>query len=859
VQGMNVSKLSPKIIVAILIAVIFAVSLIFRIVLAQHQVFTSAGIKFTGIDAYFYQRIIDNTAVNFPHMMHFDPYFIYPGGRVLTDIFFPAWLVAGFAWVFGLGAPTQHIIDIVSVLFPAVCAALTVIPVYFIGKTLFNRWAGVMAAGLMAVFPGEFLGRTIIGGTDTPYMEILLTTTFLCFVILAVKVAREREVTFEDVLRRDWSKCRRPIIFSALAGLFLGLYLLSWQGALLFAFIFALYLVIQAVRDHLRQRSVDNLGIVGGLTFLVALVIFAGYSPGSLYLAAMVVAFLIPVALAGISRVITRWKFKIFNNPVAYPIALVVIAGIALGVFYLINPDLLHSMLSRFRIFSPSGSTGQTTIELQPLLDPNNTGSLSTVATWGYFTTSFFLFSKFAFPGLALIALAMLIYLFIRKKGQEQSYTRQVTLVTMILAVIMAELLLYGYGYSVLSLVPLVILFLLLFWPGNGEKNWLLFIVWSLVMLALTLPSRRYAYYLVVNIALLSGYLCWQILWLAGIRKLGAKSAAKTAPVRETRSKSKRKEKRRAAPSAGTFMMSTALTGLALFFLVYYPNIMSARNLTTTEAAPYAPSDAWEASLVWLKDNSPEPFGDPEAYYRQYPAPAPGETFDYPSTAYGVTSWWDYGYWILEIAHRMPSANPAQDPAPIINVANLFLSEDNATTQGLMQEMGSSYVILDYTLPRSKFWAVATWAGQSMKQFFNVYIPTKYYDIYYVQDQQQWIYFYNPDYYRTLSVRLYNFDGKAVTEEQPMVITWTEQVDANGVSVKIVSAYQQFDSYQEAQDYIDSQASGNYSIVGVSPFISPISLEAVPDFQLVHASEQGTSLSGVGFVPEIKIFAYVGQ
>jgi hypothetical protein len=146
-----------------------------------------------------------------------------------------------------------------------------------------------------------------------------------------------------------------------------------------------------------------------------------------------------------------------------------------------------------------------------------------------------------------------------------------------------------------------------------------------------------------------------------------------------------------------------------------------------------------------------------------------------------------------------------------------------------------------------------------MKQFFNVYIHTKYYDIYYVQDQQQWIYFYNPDYYRTLSVRLYNFDGKAVTEEQPMVITWTEQVDANGVSVKIVSAYQQFDSYQEAQDYIDSQASGNYSIVGVSPFISPISLEAVPDFQLVHASEQGTSLSGVGFVPEIKIFAYVGQ
>jgi oligosaccharyl transferase (archaeosortase A-associated) len=852
VQGMNVSKLSPKIIVAILIAVIFAVSLIFRVVLAHHQVFTSEGIKFTSIDAYFYQRIVENTAVNFPHLMHFDPYFIFPGGRVLTDIFFPEWLIAGLAWIFGMGAPTQHTIDIISVFFPAICAALTVIPVYFIGKTLFNRWAGVIAAGLMAVLPGEFLGRTLLGGTDTPYMEILLTTTFLCFAILAVKVARERELTFDDVLRRDWSKCRRPIIFSVLAGLFLGLYLLSWQGALLFVFIFALYLVIQAVRDHLRRRSVDNLGIVGGITFLIALIIFAGFSPSSWYLAAMVVAFLIPVALAGISRGLEQGKFKLFSYPIAYPIALVVIGGIVLGAFYLINPDLLHAMLSRFKIFSPSGATGQTTIELQPLLDPSNTGTFNAQYAWGYFTTSFFLFSKVAFPGLALIALAILVYLFIRKKGPEQSYTRQVTLVAVILAIIMAELLFYGYGYRALSLVPLVILFLLLFWPGNGQKDWLLFIIWSLAILALTLPSRRYAYYLVVNIALLSGYLCWQILWLAGIRKLRAKPGAKTAPVREIRSKSRRKESRKAGPSTGTFIMSTALTGVALFFLVFYPNIMSARDVTTAENAPFAPSDAWVASLVWLKDNSPEPFGDPEAYYRQYPAPPPGETFDYPPTAYGVTSWWDYGYWILEIAHRMPSANPAQDPAPITNVADLFLSEDSVTIEASMKEMGSSYVILDNTITRSKFWAVVTWADQPL---------VKYADIFYVPYQNGYspVQLYYPAYYNCLVVRLYNFDGKAITTVQATVVTYTETVDDNGVSYKVVSDYQQFDSYQEAQDYIDSQESGNYAIVGVSPFISPISLEAVPDFQLVHASEQGTSTSGVGFVPEVKIFEYVGQ
>jgi hypothetical protein len=47
--------------------------------------------------------------------------------------------------------------------------------------------------------------------------------------------------------------------------------------------------------------------------------------------------------------------------------------------------------------------------------------------------------------------------------------------------------------------------------------------------------------------------------------------------------------------------------------------------------------------------------------------------------------------------------------------------------------------------------------------------------------------------------------------------------------------------------------------VGISPLLSPIPLEAVPDFRLVHASEEGTSLQNVGFVPEVKIFEYTGQ
>jgi hypothetical protein len=48
-----------------------------------------------------------------------------------------------------------------------------------------------------------------------------------------------------------------------------------------------------------------------------------------------------------------------------------------------------------------------------------------------------------------------------------------------------------------------------------------------LVILAATLAQRRFAYYLVVNVAVLSGYLSWQAIWYAGLRKVTAKTDEK--------------------------------------------------------------------------------------------------------------------------------------------------------------------------------------------------------------------------------------------------------------------------------------------------------------------------------------------
>ncbi|MCD6300022.1 MAG: glycosyltransferase family 39 protein [Dehalococcoidales bacterium] len=190
------SRFSPQLLVVILIAVFFGVALYLRVYLPYDQVFGSEWIKFTSVDAYRHMRLIDSLVHNFPHLIPFDPYLIYHEGISLAmgKIHFLQWFLAGIIWVIGLGSPAQHTVDVVSVYFPAILGALCVIPVYFIGKELFHRWAGVVAAGLIALLPGEFLGRSILGFTDHHVAEVLFSTTTILFLILAIKAARQRQV-----------------------------------------------------------------------------------------------------------------------------------------------------------------------------------------------------------------------------------------------------------------------------------------------------------------------------------------------------------------------------------------------------------------------------------------------------------------------------------------------------------------------------------------------------------------------------------------------------------------------------------------------------------------------------------------
>jgi len=797
-QPSQKGKLPPAAIVGIILLVLCGISLYIRIALPYDQVFVNGSVWFRGTDAWYHMRLVDNLLHHFPHRIFFDPYTFYPHGTTVGWPPFFDWLVAGIAWLVGLGSPSLHTIDVVGAYIPPILGTLTIIPVYFIGKELFNRWVGIIAAALVAILPGEFLNRSLLGFTDHHVAESLFTTVTILFLILAVKRAREREISFTHLIPLpsrerlgEGAKITKPLIYTLLAGIFLGIYLLTWIGGLLVVFIIFTWLVIQFIIDHLRGKPTDYLCITGTLSFLVASIIFLPFlGKGGLETicrVSLVVAIATPLVLSGISHLMASKAIK----PVYYLPAIFGLAGIGLAAFYAINPSLLHSMLSRFSVFTPAGAS-LTIIEVHPLLLPY--GHFSLQIAWFNFTTAFFI---------SFISLGWLIYRNVKEESADKT----------------------------------------------------LFLVWSIIMLIAVLGQRRFSYYFAINAALLTGYFSWRVLDFAGLKKLLAPPAAVVEVVKKAKKKkTEAKAREKALRQRRATWTKVLVAGVVIFFLVFFPCIglpgikpytkvlgLPVKLTQPLASEPALIDHAWYDSLLWLKDNSPEPFADPDSYYELYEPP-----FHYPESAYSIISWWDYGHWITRIAHRIPISNPFQQGAS--EAARFLTAQDEESANQTIDKLGSKYVIIDYAMPTTKFYAMPQFIGGS---------PGDFYETYYVPQEGgelKRVSFFYPSYYCSTVVRLYNFDGQAAvpSENSTIVISWNWKTSKEGVQYKEVINSWSFPGYEEAKAYILSQESGKYVIGNPDPFVTPVPLEEMTHYQLVYSSAQKWQGK-----PAVKIFEYV--
>jgi len=737
------------------------------------QVFTGGWIKFTDNDAYFYMRLLDNLSRHFPLLGSYDPYFIYPGGKDLSGqpLFF-VYCMGFLAWLLGGGSPSQQTVDLIGVFFPAVLGALLVFPVFFIGRAIFNKWAGLVAAGFIALMPGEFLIRTLLGNTDSHALEIFLSTLFMLFLLLSVKAGNG----LAGIPRReDLQRIIKPLIYGLLAGICLGLYTLSWPGAPLFILISFVWIVLQAVSDHLRGRAPVYLGITGISAYAAALLLSLAGPAGSLATISLVIAAAGAAAMPALSIFMRRQNLRAYY----YPVVVIILAAAWLLALRLVSPGVYNAAAGTMAGFF-SWNAGSSIAETRPLLV--NQGDFTLALLWGNFTSASLL---------AAIAIIIVMY-----KSLKQ-----------------------------------------------GEPELMLLAVWSMSILLAALAMQRFAYYLAIDVAILAGYTGWLVLKLCGLRD----SAGRAAPVPAVKKGGGKKAARGRQPATKPTL--TALGIAAVTFMVIYPNTGPLPGgdrpcFDVASKALFPPPDAWCQSMDWLRESTAQPFGKEGYYYDYYgnPPAAPEKEADY-----SVLCWWDYGYWVMRMGQRVPLSNPGSERA---GEQTYFVATDVQEAAQVSKDWNMKYVVInDYTVNwNTGFRAIASVAGDKTAKYYEVYYRKQ-------NDKLAPTLLYYPEYYRTMAVRLYCFDGKAYTPLETAAVSWEYKTGPDGKPYKEITGIKTFGSYGEASAFIAGQQAVKWQIVGKDPLASPVPLEALEGYRPAFASPQKSRV-GNGEVPQVKIFEY---
>ena len=332
----------------------------------------------------------------------------------------------------------------------------------------------------------------------------------------------------------------------------------------------------------------------------------------------------------------------------------------------------------------------------------------------------------------------------------------------------------------------------------NNEAVFLL--VWSVVMILLTIRFQRFAYFFTVNIVLLAA-ICiaepfgWRenkIMYylttvfsrfFQGMISPGdadGNQSKKPAPKKEKKNSPKRSAANPVNYSdtlKDLTVISIIILTIGLFAVSLYDDIQYGVSTPHHEISP-----DWVESLEWLQENTPRTGID---YFRQYDV----QGFSYPSESYGVMAVWDAGHWITVIAQRIPITNPFQNnlegPA---GAAAFFLSRNESKADAILQNFRGKYVITDSNMAVDTFTNLVPWQSASVD--ISPYI--KWFLIPDTKDSSRLlkVHRFDDDYFQTMVVRLHSFDGSMTLPKTVDYVQYEiRQVPVHGETAGDVNGY----------------------------------------------------------------------
>lgn len=770
------------------------------------QVFQPDYVCFQENDPWYHVRAIEHLVAHFPHILTWDPYALHPGGQYIAigPMFDVA--VVSVALILGVGTPSLELTHAIAAWFPAVLGSLIPIPTYFLGRRLWNTRAGLLAAATIAVLPGPFFQRSSLGYTDHHVAESLLSLLTLYFSITLLQSTKlsNRANELGERSPRANRRCGQGI-YTVLCGVSLGSYLLTWVGGSLFVLALFIAFIIHVVVEQARGESVHRTCLWIVVAWLIALGMVFPFRRTPMFhyhIVALIASGFYFILAGALGRAVeVRHARRSF-----FPIGLLLLAFSGWAVMRFAAPAVFSEAVSGVTRFI-SGQAGSFLLEARPLLYEN--GALTLRPAFEMFQASILT----AILALGLLSVQVLRDLVLAHARQSTARLRSVAL-----SAIGTDRA-HGHGRSASCGVP----------DSDRRVGVVFFLVCTFAAFLATLVQERFAYYLAINIALLSGCF-WNFVY-------------ETASRRWTRLDPFLKK---AGP---------ALVYAVIFAVGIYPS--ASRSFSYQARLHTGPHADWHDAMNWLRTHSPEPFDHVDRFEQSYDTCSEQEPASRPRASYSVMCSWDHGYWITSMAQRVPTANPTQ--SGLQQAAAFFSALDEDSAVQVLTQLDARYVVVDADLPvrfaketREFVGAFGTIAGLVGHDVFEYYEP------YLVPDKDGSytpVVLYYPEYYRSMLSRLYLFGGQEyVPKGTTGAIRFTHITTADGLSGKRIEQGLKFSSYEKAAEFVSRREGESWRIVGLSPTESCVPLEKLRYFQLAYQSPTQPSWAHTRTMGVVEIF-----
>jgi len=260
---------------------IFVLALVLRTAFVYDSA-TDDGFRLTGgSDPYYHKRVVDHVQENGDHLVH-DEMLNYPYGANNNRPPLFDWSIA----ITGLALSpffedSEESTWWAMELLPAIFGALIVFPVYAIGRAQFGRPAGLVAALFIAINAGHVSHSTLALADHDSYVIFFATTAFFFFMRGLTEAHDRRWVAnwgdWESIRTglRDFVRSERLALgYAGLAGMTLAVIALSWKGFPYLMVIVYGYTILQMVINMFRRvdsTSTAALGLIAlGLPVLLS-------------------------------------------------------------------------------------------------------------------------------------------------------------------------------------------------------------------------------------------------------------------------------------------------------------------------------------------------------------------------------------------------------------------------------------------------------------------------------------------------------------------------------------------------------------------------------------------------------------